>query len=832
MDYDRWLWGKKEPFCSLSRHMIAVGACAMEYLSAPSTSGVMALLCTWMGMDKESVLHTFSYVAAMHDIGKAHPTFQEKRDPTFRHEQYGAEEILKALWRKRGWDERQTGLLRAVVRLHHQGKGMCDTNKRIPDEYKACQVSLEVRMWQLFAPASELHPFGNCDALGALLSAILILCDWVASSEGFGAEQLPDVEDTALLMLLRERARQTLRDYGLIDESAEAYPRESRFSRLFPTIPAEHMRPIQRACEAVGERRALLTIIEAPMGEGKTEAALYLAGRLCECFGKRGIYMALPTAATSNQMVGRVRRMLAAHQSGTARLLHSMAWLIDDKSLSSSQFDTEDADSAEDWLRPLRRGMLSENAVGTVDQAMAAVLRIKYGLLRLAGLSNKVLIIDEIHAYDLYMSTIIARLLAWCRAISIPVILLSATMQDSQKRKYMKCYEIDDFKSVEAYPLITQVTEDGQCMQTPVAGVEKRGTFHFVPRALGCDAEAIAAHALQRASGGGCLCVMLNTVKQAQSVYRAIKQRGETQVMLFHARFTAIRREDIEKRCNDLFGRNGARPKRMILVCTQVVEQSLDVDFDAMITQLAPMDLLLQRAGRVHRHADNPRPAEMKVPTVEVIVPGSGATDDIERRYAQIGGVYAPGVMRCTEALLGEGRTVAVPEDVRACVEAAYRDISDQEPEEALRQMMRDMFSVTGAEGGLLMPPRPNRFFAQTPSNANSLSLTDTGEDSFVSGARTREGKRSQRFAFLPKDFPENDGSRAWLRRAMTYSVSCPVKNRGLTERRENGIIQNKGKEKYIKRLKILRETEHGLYRGEDCTFSYSDEYGAEEVSD
>lgn len=853
MDYDQWLWGKSEPFCSLSRHMMAVGACVMEYLGAASSKGILMRLSEWMGLSDDETIHTCGYVASTHDIGKANPGFQPYpgaeeetyRVLNYRHEQYGAMR-LKALWKGRGWPRRQISLLSAVIRVHHQGKGMGDSEKSVSAAWMALQDSLEARMWELFKPVDKLPAFENADALGVLLSAVLILCDWVASSVGFGAEALPELEDAELLGALRERARRVLSQYGLIDGEACAYPRKTSFSALFPAIPVHSMRPLQAACETVGDCPAMLTIIEAPMGEGKTEAALYLAGRLCEIFDKRGIYMALPTAATSNQMVDRVRNMLEAHQSGKARLLYSMAWLIDDRWLPAEVFETDDASSAEDWLRPLRRGMLSENAVGTVDQAMAAALRIKYGFLRLAGLENKVLIIDEIHAYDLFMSTIIARLLEWCRAMRIPVILLSATMQAQQKRKYLACYGIGGVKMEEAYPLITQVSEDGQVHETRISDVYMRGSFRFIPRALGSDPAAVAEYAIGQASGGGCICVMLNTVRQAQAVYRELKRRGETQVMLFHARFTAKRRAEIEEQCIKAFGKGGARPERMILVCTQVVEQSLDVDFDTMITQLAPMDLLLQRAGRVHRHGENQRPAGMERPEIDVIVPESGATMEVDRRFRQIGGVYRPSVMKRTEQLLGQGRTVSVPEDVRMCVEEAYKDISDQEPDEAIQEMMKDMYSVASAEGVLLVSPETDEFFAETPSVANSLSLTDSNEDTFLPGARTRESDNSQRFAFLPKDFPESDGSRRWLKQVMEYSCSCPVKkhalearregkkkNQGLTEQQDLGKTEsNKGKGNDIKDCILLREGEDGLYHGQDYTFSCSDEYGVEEVSE
>lgn len=831
--------------------MIAVGACIMEYLCAPSTKGIMTRLIDWMGMPCESVVHTFAYVAAMHDIGKAHPDFQPYpgdsalKTSCFRHEQFGAIYLRDVLWKDRGWDSYVRSFFSGVVRVHHQGKGIHESHKDGSDRWGQIRKDLENRMWELFKPIERPTNFSNMNGLGVLLSGALIICDWVASSKDFAAESLLDADDETLLPLLQVRAREILSRYGLIGDDAADYPKLKSFTDLFPEIPERGMRPLQKLCQAEGERDALLTIIEAPMGEGKTEAALYLAGRLCEKFEKRGVYMALPTAATSNQMVSRVRRMLEVHQMGKVRLLHSMAWLIDDNSFQQRDFnmdETDDAQSIEDWLRPLRRGMLSENAVGTVDQAMAAALRIKYGFLRLEGLANKVLIIDEIHAYDVFMSTIIARLLEWCASLRIPVILLSATLQNRQKLKYLKCYGVQDIELNEAYPLVTQVTKEGMVSQMPVSGTHMHGEVLFYPRPLGCDVSAIAELAFQRTVAGGCLCVMLNTVRQAQAVYRALKKRGETQVMLFHARFTAQRRAEIEKECLWRFGKGACRPERMILVCTQVVEQSLDVDFDAMITQLAPMDLLLQRAGRVHRHEGNRRPAGMEKPVVEVLVPSEDTEADIERRYAQIGGVYPACVMKSTEKLLAGGRLVSIPGDIRSCVETAYQDISDDEMNAAVKQMMKDQLSVCEAKSELLPSPKSNRFFAETTNIAKGLCMMDADEDSFLRGAKTRDGAESQRFIFLPRDFPERTEDVEWLKRAMTYSCSIAIKktrlneNEGLTKRHGQAIMIKKGNKKEKDENKergtiILREAEDGLYRWGDVVYSCSEEYGIEEVS-
>ena len=222
--------------------------------------------------------------------------------------------------------------------------------------------------------------------------------------------------------------------------------------------------------------------------------------------------MGLPTAATSNQMLGRVRGLLEMHQLGDVRLLHSMAWLVDDKTPTQQQFNVEDVQSVEDWLRPLRRGLLSENAVGTVDQAMAAALRIKYGFLRLIGLAQKVLIIDEIHAYDIYMSTIIARLLEWCHVLDIPVIMLSATLQETQKREYIRQYGVGECTFDTAYPLITQVIGNGHVEQIPVSKTHMHAALLFQPIRIGGAIPKTADLVQQRARNGGCICAMMNTV--------------------------------------------------------------------------------------------------------------------------------------------------------------------------------------------------------------------------------------------------------------------------------------------------------------------------------
>lgn len=772
---DTYLWGKSEPYKSLRAHMIDAGACCAAYLSSASMAGMLGKLADLLGCSREDAVRFCAYLTSLHDIGKAFPYFvsscpsiynlipSELRaryfPPSeglrFRHETESGWAV-KRIWKDAGlFDRRTRDTLSAVLKLHHQGKRADAGIDQTPPAWEAVQNRLEARMRAVFCPDLPVLKVSHQDALGVSLTGLVILCDWAASSQAF--DDLPDAGgDAAYFKLARARAEETLRSFGLTEETL--FPKVDRFSDLWPEISASRMRPVQTACAEVAARRALLTIIEAPMGEGKSEAALYMAEVLRAEGNLRGIYMALPTAATGNQMYERVRGMLGgipgAHH---VRLLHSLAWMYDAQAPKENDFhldrsDDGDAHYAAQWLAPLRKGLLSENAVGTVDQAMAAVVFQKYGLLRLTGLMGKVLIIDEIHAYDAYMSEIIERLLFWCRALKIPVILLSATLQKSQKERYLACFGAGaETVLSNAYPLVTQVDPDGQIVQTPVNGVYMKTRFLFGVLPAMEDARAIARHAVRRVENGGCLCVLLNTVDKAQAVYRAIKAEGFQDVMLFHARFLSGRRRQIEKTCVRRFGKNaGERPERAILVCTQVVEQSLDVDFDGMMTELAPVDLLIQRAGRVHRHRWRTRPSGFTEPLIEVLTPGDSDTP-LEKRYGKTGYVYDPYILSRTEQLLPEMAKFWVPEDVRPRIDWVYDGLSDDRVEAYVKWMTEKDVQEIAADAVLFPPPRADRFFAAaSAAAAGKFSRPDEdAEFRIVRGAKTRWQSDSVRVAFL-----------------------------------------------------------------------------------
>ena len=333
-----------------------------------------------------------------------------------------------------------------------------------------------------------------------------------------------------------------------------------------------------------------MTIIEAPMGEGKTEAGLYTAVRMGEYWHKEGLYIALPTAATSKQMVTRVDKLLKDHSIGKARLLHSTSWMLD----TGTKINGAD-NPGEEWLAPSKKALLGNYAVGTIDQILMAVLYVRYGVLRLLGLTNKTLVIDEVHAYDAYMSTLLKRLLEWCRVFRVPVVLLSATLPDWKKEDLMSVYTGSEGTSEKSYPQISRVFEGKKVERHKVNGTYKKGIIRLA-HIQSDDAEDIVRIAVDKTQNGGCICVLMNTVKKAQEVYRNLQQViPDEELLLFHSQYTVARRKEIEDECIAKLGPDKSqRPKKLILVATQVVEQSLDIDFDFLITEILVVCIVMQ----------------------------------------------------------------------------------------------------------------------------------------------------------------------------------------------------------------------------------------------
>ena len=750
-------WAKTAPFQSVYTHSVISGRVAQvltrEYLS----SGVRELLSRQLSLGKTDLLCFIGYLVALHDIGKLDYSFQVRDErlreklldqvelheiytPGVRHEKTG-QMFLHSCWKEGGEDRHSSALFSKIVGAHHQGK-TGNGNFRATSKWQEYRKTLENRIRAQFYGKHETvlptMPKEEQGAVGALLLGIMILADWISSGRTFlDAETW--IERADAQARIEKETRRFLEKSGLKPEHV-TWPDD--FCGLWPTIPAAGKRPMQCEIERHLLKEAenpLLVLIEAPMGEGKTEAGIYAATQMAKYWGKDGLYVALPTAATANQMVGRVQGMLSLHDlSQSVRLLHSMAWLeVSEETAVNSQ---DEHDEIASWLAPIKRGLLGQYAVGTVDQAMLAATNVRYGVLRLLGLSDKVLIIDEIHSYDAYMSEIIVRLLEWCRELQIPVVLLSATLPPALKEKLLAPYTSQPLSG--DYPLITMIGKGGAVCEHVIPATSHRLSVGIQQSPILNNPDKIADAAVKEVENGGCLCVLMNTVKEAQAVYQAIEKLYSGDLLLFHAQFPAGQRAEIEQECIRRYGKEKAqRPKQSILVATQVVEQSLDVDFDAMITAVAPIDLLLQRMGRVFRHADTPRPTSHPCASVMVMVPEGSSN------YGASAYVYPECLLKTSQRLLKERDLIRIPEDLAALVQEGYDPSAA--PEEDARQWMAKLLKdevEAGASQQFLLN-KPDKLF----SALSGQDLYDDSDD-FQLSAKTRLGEPSVRIALLQPD--------------------------------------------------------------------------------
>ena len=275
------------------------------------------------------------------------------------------------------------------------------------------------------------------------------------------------------------------------------------------------------------------------------------------------------------------------------------------------------------WFTSRKRGLLSSYGVGTIDQALMSVLKVRHFFLRLFGLAGKLLVLDEVHAYDAYMSEEINCLVSWLRHIESSVILLSATLPQTKRQKLLNSFTTS-FKIPHElrYPCVIGIDSRGEIAWEEIKGLDQPPVI-FTPVVCSQEEKSnkIISLLSENLAEGGCAACVLNTVSEAQTVYEEItKSITDAEVILFHSRFAMTRRLEIERTILDCYKKNGVRPRKGIVVATQVLEQSLDIDFDFMISDLAPIDLLLQRAGRLHRHM-NIRSSLLKERILHVLLP-------------------------------------------------------------------------------------------------------------------------------------------------------------------------------------------------------------------
>ena len=748
-----WLTGdlKRKEGRNVFEHCLIVGEVAKELLER-----MPDFLRTQLFPDGSEL------IAAIHDIGKVSPTFQEKiyrgTDGYVPNSRSGLANINPDL--ERNWG-------------HHAGISMATaqylkTGKHIPQiigqhhgytpELNGLIAVDQVfggSLWQerraelvenLKAAAELQFPVVANLLQAKAISGLTTVADWVGSGPSFDN---PDDD-------WRPFIKQAVDAAGFVQPNLV---KNLRFRDIFGFEP----RAIQKSLIQQASQPGIY-ILEAPMGIGKTEAALYAAYSIMVSGGATGVYFALPTQLTSNRIHDRVNEYLekilateCVHRR--ALLLHSNAWL---KEIVMG----EDGGLGGNWFQSGKRGILAPFAVGTIDQALMAVMNVKHGFVRAFGLAGKVVILDEVHSYDAYTGTILDKLVETLRGLQCTVIILSATLTKERREKLLSQIVSDD-----SYPL---VSASKHCDNVPIeisAAVESKTTVAI----QSCnDVDTVIDEALKRSQLGQQVLWIENTVSEAQKIYCILASRAAgfgIECGLLHSRYLKADRERLEEYWVTRYGKGNAVQRcecGRILVGTQVLEQSLDIDADFLVTKICPTDMLLQRIGRLWRHHETVRP-DGSCCEVWIIKPEfAQAIEHPEKEFGPTAKVYSPYVLLRTLDVWSNIKDLVLPDQIRVLIEATYQEQAEnplmQKHKAVLkkREEMLERLALGGVSAGIKTLPESkastrysdqvnvevlllNSFSYERDRNGTKVKLLN-GNELFLPLQSKPKGNRQQRY--------------------------------------------------------------------------------------
>ncbi len=527
-----------------------------------------------------------------------------------------------------------------------------------------------------------------------------------------------------------QRAREAVQTIGFdTDEKRQALPERLDFSAVFGV---EAPRPIQsRMADAT---LGNLVILESETGSGKTEAALWRFGHLFKEGQVDGLYFALPTRVAATQLYERARqfasnvwrgtgqepplvvRALAGYESADGQTIQK---LPDFKVLWADNPDDQKAHTR--WAAESSKRFLSAPlAVGTIDQALLGALQVRHAHMRHSLLTRSLLVVDEVHASDAYMATLLVHLLKAHLNAGGHALLLSATLGSSARHRYQCLTAAKVAKPTLAQALAAPypaLTDGAQIHALPDSGRSKR--VHWSVEDCIDKPDAIAAMAIDAAQQGAKVLVIRNTVPTAVATFKAIEaladQTGLSRALfnlncvatVHHSRYSREDRPELDKAVEQQIGKHRDKPlQACIVVGTQTLEQSLDIDADLLITDLCPMDVLLQRVGRLHRHerATHERPENYRKAQAIVLVPAGHSLDACLKksrhglgRFHNGGGIYMDlRILEATRRLISGGVSHVIPQDNRELVERATHP-------DVLADMEKELGDDWAAHGGQVL---------------------------------------------------------------------------------------------------------------------------------
>lgn len=645
-----------------------------------------------------------SLVAAIHDVGKWSPGFLhmcpawlERENLTLiarrnaweaqkgnRHEEH-SQNSIQLLLQNRGFKQSEATAWAMVAGAHH-GKMHSPENYgrgdliRLIDEWHSQRHQIIEAIESEFDSTIPVLGIKKTDAVISWLMGLTSVADWIGSDEIHFPVDKDLGEKEA-----KKSAKLAVESIGL---HKPRIMKNLRFEEIF-CFAANDMQ--QKALSVITEPGVY--VIEAPMGLGKTEAALACAYELLQSGQASGLYFALPTQLTSNRIHLRVSDFVKkiTQNSDKTRLAHANAWLEDSyyqprPVQTLIKHPNGDATTSRDWFASAKRALLANFGVGTVDQALMCVVAVKHFFVRRFALAGKVIIIDEVHSYDHFTGTLINCLCQELQKLGCTIIILSATLLPEVRNKLIDAQgeEIQN----DSYPLITGINFKGNLI-TPAGSKSKPRP---AVKRIFKSAEQLFPDALSAARQGARVLWVCNTVNNALEVFRELKQQNnEFEVGLLHSRFPQFIRTQQEEYWMERLGKNGANEGGCILVSTQIVEQSVDIDSDILISELAPMDMLLQRMGRLWRHLED-RPATIrpvKMPEIWLVKEEESLADlqktgsaELEKNLGAKARIYQPYVLLKTYETLHQYNHINLTDkdgnsDIRKLLQLTYLNSKD-----------------------------------------------------------------------------------------------------------------------------------------------------------
>lgn len=771
--YTRLFWAKASPYGQrgpgrvhlLEHHLADVGACFEVLVAQPVIGRRLAHAAGWERLD-EATAARLCVFAALHDIGKVNVGFQTRvweRDylvggvgpaghtldlvpvltgvdgDTFGwfFDALGWEDFV-------GWDDRDGEVVSdlLVATLSHHGLplalgGGVPENPLVwrplggldPEGYVR-RVGGLVRDWFGAAWDSAAPPLPAAPGFQHMFLGLCTLADWLGSNERWFPYK--QVEDVCHIDAARESARRAVRVCGL-DISDQRRAVEGRgavpgFGDLFGFAGANAIQEQAASATPLDER---LVVVESETGSGKTEAALWRFARLYESGRVDGLYFALPTRAAAVQMYERIRRFVSgAFPSGDVPpVVLAVPGYLRDGDASGRVLQRyevwwddhpDDATRGRRWAAEhSKRYLAAQIAVGTVDQAMLSVLKVKHSHMRAACLARNLLVIDEVHASDTYMGVILGALLDAHLGGGGHALLMSATLGSVARRRWLgsgTAGGMGDLPVGEAigcpYPAVSTRTRSGEHMAaTGENGRRKTVRIDSVAE-MGCF-DGVASRVVDAVRGGAKVLVVRNTVSHAVGTQQAIERAvavGEEGFLFaaggvpapYHGRFAVGDRYELDRLVEERLGKHAHRSGGgLVVVGTQTLEQSLDIDADLLITDLCPVDVLLQRIGRLHRHGRD-RPEGYQMPVCVVLLPGVGDLSPLLGRG--VNGlnqfVYRDlRVLEATRRLVADGPEWVIPAMNRELVErATHPAVLDAITEELGGGWREHSYRVMGGE--------------------------------------------------------------------------------------------------------------------------------------